>query len=72
MYRKVGGVQLPGSDVGNVNALQIVACIAQPVGGQGVTLPAEEVGENDSNNKRKTPTSSINSAEAAAQPCPAQ
>jgi hypothetical protein len=70
MYRKVGEVQPPGSDVGDVNAQQIV--VAQPVGGKGVTLPAEEVGENDSNKKRKTPSSSFNSAEAAAQPCPAQ
>ncbi|KAM0896989.1 hypothetical protein ACQ4PT_022848 [Festuca glaucescens] len=72
MYRKVGEVQPPGSVVGDVNAKQIVAFTAQPAGGQGVTLPAEEVGENESNKKRKTPSSSINSAEAAAQPCQAQ
>jgi hypothetical protein len=73
VYRKVGVLQPPEKSDGTTDAnKQLMIMNAKPGVLQDDRLSTEVLIENDSNKKRKTPSNSENSAEAARQPCPSQ
>jgi hypothetical protein len=69
----VGVLQPPEKSDGTTDAnKQLMILNAKPGVLQEDRLSTEVLIENDSNKKRKTPSNSDNSAEAARQPCLAQ
>jgi hypothetical protein len=68
VYRRVGDNQIPPVNDGDK---QLVLFSAKPVAGKEVAED-EDVGDSDRSKKRKTPSNSINSAEAVLQPCQSQ